>query len=446
MKKKSTNKNLENNKKKTKTGFTLIELLAVIIILGILVLIAIPSVTKVINDSRKETYIDTVKKYVNGATILVNSGGDISFYDQNTTMYIPTYCIPTENGNKSPFGEFDPGYVVVIFTGSGYKYYWTGRDTASMGIYLSNADKLNEKLILTGVEVIDNTIGIGDRDNILVINDTCRTSGIETISATITVPEDIVAYSLDDIRPGISATLSMDNDWFTNSGITKAEVKSINVTNHQNIPSGAVSWDAGNGVKAWRVQDGNLYNVYIGAEKGVLAPVSSNKLFYKFENVTSMDLRYLNTSNVTDMSLMFQECSSLTSLDLRNFNTSRVTKFTQMFYEMNNLETLKITSFNTSAATHMGYMFRSSKSIKVLDLSSFSNFRNYYYMFANCSSLETIYVKNGSITMDSSGSNAFLGATKLVGGSGTRYSAEHVGGDYAHVDGGPSNPGYFSVK
>ena len=41
-------------------GFILIELLAVIIILGILILIAIPSVTNYINNSRKSTYVNTV--------------------------------------------------------------------------------------------------------------------------------------------------------------------------------------------------------------------------------------------------------------------------------------------------------------------------------------------------------------------------------------------------
>ena len=40
---------------KKKNGFTLIELLAVIIILGILMIIAVPAVTKYINDSRKYT-------------------------------------------------------------------------------------------------------------------------------------------------------------------------------------------------------------------------------------------------------------------------------------------------------------------------------------------------------------------------------------------------------
>ena len=44
-----------------KKGFTLIELLAVIIILGILMIIAIPSVTKYISDSRKSAYVDTAK-------------------------------------------------------------------------------------------------------------------------------------------------------------------------------------------------------------------------------------------------------------------------------------------------------------------------------------------------------------------------------------------------
>ena len=54
-------------------GFTLIELLAVIIILGILMIIAIPSVTKYINDSRKSAYIDTAKQIISGARNLVNN-------------------------------------------------------------------------------------------------------------------------------------------------------------------------------------------------------------------------------------------------------------------------------------------------------------------------------------------------------------------------------------
>ena len=58
---------------KNKNGFTLIELLAVIIILGVLMIIAIPAVTKYISDSRKTAYIDTAKEIASGARNLVNS-------------------------------------------------------------------------------------------------------------------------------------------------------------------------------------------------------------------------------------------------------------------------------------------------------------------------------------------------------------------------------------
>lgn len=46
-------------------GFTLIELLAVITILGILMMVAIPSVSRTIENSRRDTFGDVAKEYVN---------------------------------------------------------------------------------------------------------------------------------------------------------------------------------------------------------------------------------------------------------------------------------------------------------------------------------------------------------------------------------------------
>ncbi len=90
---------------KKKNGFTLIELLAVIIILGILMIIAIPSVTKYISDSRKNSYVDSAKEIIAGTRNVVN-GGKLEMYSTNTTYYIPTSCIKTENAQKSPYGDF----------------------------------------------------------------------------------------------------------------------------------------------------------------------------------------------------------------------------------------------------------------------------------------------------------------------------------------------------
>ena len=46
------------NNKHSNYGFTLIELLAVIIILGVLMLVAIPSVTSYVANSRKNSYVE----------------------------------------------------------------------------------------------------------------------------------------------------------------------------------------------------------------------------------------------------------------------------------------------------------------------------------------------------------------------------------------------------
>ena len=42
--------------------------------------------------------------------------------------------------------------------------------------------------------------------------------------------------------------------------------------------------------------------------------------------------------------------------------------------------------------------------------------------------------------------NVFNGCFSLVGGKGTTFDPDHVNADYAHLDGGPDNPGYFTEK
>ena len=52
-------------KRLNKAGFTLIELLAVITIMGILMMVAIPSVSRTIENSRRDTFADNSLTYVN---------------------------------------------------------------------------------------------------------------------------------------------------------------------------------------------------------------------------------------------------------------------------------------------------------------------------------------------------------------------------------------------
>ena len=172
--KKTTKTTVKNtSKKKKKKGFTLIELLAVIIILGILMIIAIPSVTRYISDSRKSAYIDTAKQIVSGARNIVNEG-KLGMYDTDTTYYIPAKFVNTENSLKSPYGEFTEAYVGVIYDGQGYKYYWISVDDAGQGVKnITLADKLDTDDIVSDLRASDITnvvehFAIGNRSKIKI--------------------------------------------------------------------------------------------------------------------------------------------------------------------------------------------------------------------------------------------------------------------------------------
>ena len=179
-------------------------------------------------------------------------------------------------------------------------------------------------------------------------------------------------------------------------------------------------------------------------------PTSTSRWFAGMSHLKSIaGMAYLNTSEVTEMNSMFSECKMMASLDLSHLNTANVTDMSCMFngFSSDESSTLDLSSFNTDKVTDMLSMFGGCRGLTSLYLSSFntSDVTNMQEMFFNCSNLTTIYVDDGwSTAAVTSSDNMFTYCTSLVGGAGTTYDASHVGKDYAHIDGGTSNPGYFT--
>lgn len=124
-----------------------------------------------------------------------------------------------------------------------------------------------------------------------------------------------------------------------------------------------------------------------------------SKWFSGCTNLTSIEgIENLNTSNVTYMNEMFDQCSNLETLDLSHFNTEKVENMSNMFNGCTKLHDLNISSFNTENVTNMYGMFYGCSSLETLDLSHFNTKNVLYtglcYMFNGCSSLSSLDVSN----------------------------------------------------
>ena len=109
----------------------------------------------------------------------------------------------------------------------------------------------------------------------------------------------------------------------------------------------------------------NIKNIVINESFKTFTPTTLSRFFaFLAELETITGLEYLNTANVTDMSLLFDNCQKLTSLDLTNFNTEKVTNMYRMFHACSNLKAIYASDkFTTSAVTESQNMFSGCNSL-----------------------------------------------------------------------------------
>jgi len=214
-----------------------------------------------------------------------------------------------------------------------------------------------------------------------------------------------------------------------------------------NKPDGAFALNEGKNAPGWYKSndDGSNANiikkVVFDASFANARPTNCHLWFYGCKNLTTIEgIEYLNTENVTSMSLMFSGCSALTTLNLSNFDTQSVTNMTGMFSDCRALTTLDVSNFNTQNVTDMSFMFFNCSAITTLDIARFDtkNVTNMSFMFCSDPALTTIYASDKFVTTAcEEAENMFAECANLVGA--VPYDENKLGKEMANY-----TTGYFT--
>jgi prepilin-type N-terminal cleavage/methylation domain-containing protein len=136
---------------KREKGFTLVETLAVIIILGILLIITIPAVSKYIVDSKKGSYAASAQAYIETARANYGEGQYGEYIKENQVMLIPIQFIELEksDGGESPFDlyNYDSSYVIIAPDKKGFEVYISIVDNAGNGIEFKKMEELDRSSV-----------------------------------------------------------------------------------------------------------------------------------------------------------------------------------------------------------------------------------------------------------------------------------------------------------
>ena len=340
------------------------------------------------NGEFEQDVTSNIIKYVNN-----------SYYDSTS------YKEPTKQGYK--------------FTGWNTKQNGSGTSYNDEQAVIDNIDSLNNKELYAKWMEVNAMFDTGKNVNAKMKRLAGNASATDSSSDT-----NITSIQKSSTRPDISS--------MTSDNIVSISNETYNTPIYMWYDNGTIYW--------WSEDTNPSLNT------------SSSYMFSNLKGLTNIDVSSFDTSAVTDISVMFYNCSSLTSLDLGDkFDTSNVTTMSAMFSDCSSLTSLDLgDKFDTSSVTNMELMFASCSSLTSLDLGDkfdTSKVTIMSAMFHGCRKLTTIYATNSFVaTSVKSSSSMFTGDINLVGGWGTTFNSSKTDKAYARIDEYNDNPGYFTDK
>ena len=152
---------------KNKKGFTLVELLAVVLILGILSLIAVPNVISIIDNNKKDIVLSDARKLISQAKLQVNIDKDIR--EKGTTATGHKFYFKDLNANNDIKTDAD-GATIKYADGSKHAYsedsyvlYKVENGIATYCVYL----KSTQRKLETASGRCVNESNLFDRNNVI---------------------------------------------------------------------------------------------------------------------------------------------------------------------------------------------------------------------------------------------------------------------------------------
>ena len=214
--------------------------------------------------------------------------------------------------------------------------------------------------------------------------------------------------------------------------IKKESVEKITFLPTLKVGDNIGSWDASkekNGtVVAWYTDnDGNgLYELNIGGAGKVYFPENSRYLFGYFTNLKSISfgeeienkyVSYVDSSEVTNMYMLFYQSKNVENLDLRGFNTSKVENIGYMFRGCSAVKTIDLSTASTSSVTNAENLFSECTSLTNVTFGSdftLSKVSSLLSMFNSCSSLISVDLSTLNVSNITSIGSMFDGCTSLT--------------------------------